>query len=721
MLSHRSNRKVLAVLGLLILAACGGGGGGDGSGGTSSGGGGGTGAAPAPTSVQMGGAIQGVQLALAGATSTLAGSAVGTDGPRAVANYYLPGRVVSDGTYAYVADTGSNTIRVIAGDPDLVSVSSTLAGQAGVAGFADGTGSAARFNGPDGLALDGAGNLYVADSGNHVIRKIVIATRAVTTFAGTAGVSGSADGALNTGKFFFPRGVAYASGTLYVSDTNNCTLRTVSGAGVISTLAGTAGACGSVDATGAAARFNYPQGLVVDASGSFYSSGTGLWVADTFNHTIRFVTTAGVVTTALGAAGSAGYADSSNATATRFNYPTDVAFKSTSSGPLYVADSGNNAIRSYTGPLGTTSTLAGDGAAGSVDRDGVTSTVARFRKPQGVFYDASSDDVWVADAENYTVRAVAAATGNSTTVSNPPNSANGTGATGRFYEPAQIATDGTNLYLADPKNGVIRKIVIATRAVTTIGCSPCDGTAYGITTDGVNVYVANASGQTIRQIEIATGIDTPLAGLNGSSGSADGFGATARFNNPNGITTDGTNLYIADSGNLTIRKIVIATQQVTTLAGSAGVTGSADGTGASALFNAPAGITTDGTNLYVTDRGNHTVRKIAIATGAVTTLAGTAGLPGSTDATGAAARFNTPNGISTDGTNLYVADWGNHTVRRIAIATGAVTTLAGTAGAPGSAEGTGAAAGFRYPYGVTNTGSKLYVTDSLNATVRAIQ
>lgn len=698
---------------MLLLAACGGGGGG---GGGSSGSGGG-----APTPVQMGGAIQGVPLTLAGTTSTLAGAAVGSDGTSRAANYYHPARVVSDGTNMYVADTYNHTIRVLRFDPNSGRggdyLSSTLAGQAGIIGSVDGTGIAARFNGPEGLALDGAGNLYVADAGNHAIRKIVIATGVVTTFAGTKSVSGSTDGALNTGKFYAPRGITYRSGVLYVSDTNNCTIRAVNSSGVISTLAGAAGLCGSADGTGAAARFNYPQGITW---GDFTLCGPGLFVADTWNHTIRCVTTAGVVATELGAAGSPGFVNSSNGSLVRFNYPTDVTYKASSS-LLYIADSGNNAIRSYSGVFGATATFAGDGTAGTVDRDGVTSTVARFRGPNGIFYDATADSLWVTDSENFTVRSIETLTGNTYTVSNPPNSADGIGSAGRFYEPAQITTDGANLYLADPKNNAIRKIVIATRAVTTIGCTSCYNMPYGITTDGANLYVADTGSHTIRKIVIATGEDTPFAGFRGSAGSTDGFYVTARFNSPNGVTTDGTNLFVADVGNHTIRKIVIATQQVTTLAGTAGVSGNADGTGGSALFNAPRGISTDGTNLYVADTDNHTIRRIVIATGAVTTLAGTAGTSGSADGTGAAARFGYPRAISTDGTNLYVADTDNQTIRGIVIGSGVVTTLAGTAGVPGAANGTGAAARFRTPLGVTNTDSRLYVTDSFNATVRAIQ
>ena len=213
---------------------------------------------------------------------------------------------------------------------------------------------------------------------------------------------------------------------------------------------------------------------------------------------------------------------------------------------------------------------------------------------------------------------------------------------------------------------------------------------------------------------------TTFAGDVPSTGFRDGAGAAARFDSPNGIAADSTNIYVTDSSNNIIRKIVKATGEVTTLAGSAGSLGSADGTGTAARFYYPGGIATDGSNLYVADTYNDTIRKIVIATGKVTTLAGSANNPGSANGTGAAASFSLPSGITTDGSNLYVADTWNHTIRKIVIATGVVSTLTGSAGSSGSADGTGAAAGFYYPDGIVTDGSNLYVADTWNHTIRNI-
>ncbi len=310
------------------------------------------------------------------------------------------------------------------------------------------------------------------------------------------------------------------------------------------------------------------------------------------------------------------------------------------------------------------------------------------------------------------------------------NWADGTGAAASFNGLGGITTDGSNLYVTSAST--IRKIVIATGVVTTLAGNNGYGKTYGtgeaaslgalrgITTDGSNLYVADRNIHKIRKIEIATGVVTTVAG-SGKSGSADGIGAAAAFNLPHGITTDGSNLYVADMDNNKIRKIVIATGVVTTFAGG-GKGYSTDGTGIASSFAGPSGITSDGSNLYVTDTYSSKIRKIVIASGVVTTLAGPDSAacaaygrgcpPGAVDGTGTAARFYEPEGITTDGSNLYVADTRNSTIRKIVIATGVVTTLAGSGKNGTFADGTGTAATFYGPNGITSDGNSLYVADS---------
>jgi hypothetical protein len=223
----------------------------------------------------------------------------------------------------------------------------------------------------------------------------------------------------------------------------------------------------------------------------------------------------------------------------------------------------------------------------------------------------------------------------------------------------------------------------------------------------------------IRKIVISTGAVTTIAGT-GSIGSTDhNTGTSASFNQAHGITTDGTNLYVADTFNHKIRKIVISTGAVTTLAGT-GSAGSTDhNTGTSASFHHPSGITTDGTNLYVSNNSTHTIRKIVISTGAVTTLAGTGSIGFTDHNTGTSASFNYPSGITTDGTNLYVADLNNHKIRKIVISTGAVTTLAGSS-AGSTDHNTGTSASFHHPTAITTDGTNLYVVDYSTHIIRKI-
>lgn len=245
----------------------------------------------------------------------------------------------------------------------------------------------------------------------------------------------------------------------------------------------------------------------------------------------------------------------------------------------------------------------------------------------------------------------------------------------------------------------------------------------GMTTDGTSLFVADYLNNVIRKIDPVTQTVSLFAGsATGATGSADGTGNAARFFRPYDITNDGTNLYVTEYNNCTVRKIVIATAAVTTLAGTVGnCNGPVDGTGSAAVFASPQGITTDGTNLYVTE--NTAVRRIVIASGAVTTFAGsTAVIVGHVDATGTAARFNNLEGITTDGTSLYVLDQYYNDIRKIVIATAAVSTYAGdfTAVTAGSVDGTGSGAKFNKPFGIASDGTNLYVVELWGDVVRKI-
>lgn len=335
--------------------------------------------------------------------------------------------------------------------------------------------------------------------------------------------------------------------------------KTAVGHAVVTTLAGKAGVRGSIDGAGVAARFSGPAGIARDSAGNLY-------VADFADNTIRKITPDGQVTTLAGKARGTGHGGGVGA-AGPFNHPTGIACDA--AGNIYVANSMDYTICKIT-PAGKVTTLAGKtGTYGSTDGPGVA---ARFGWPSGAAFDAAG-----------------------------------------------------------------------------------------------NLYVTDASNYTIRKISPA-GEVTTLAGQAGSKGSADGSGTAARFKDPFGIACDAAgNIYVADTGNSTIRKITPA-GEVTTIAGQAGSKGSTDGKGIAARFVSPVGIACDAAgNIYVVDGDSNTVRMLTPA-GEVTTLAGEAGTTGSADGSGAVARFHAPDGIACDAAgNLYVADALNSTIRKITV------------------------------------------------------
>jgi sugar lactone lactonase YvrE len=593
----------------------------------------------------------------AGIVSTLAGtpgmSTLGRtdaellpiDGTGAAAVFTNPeGIAVDDSGTLYVADKLISTIRKISP----AGVVTTWAGTPRVGGSVDGTGSAARFYIPGGVAVDSAGNVYVAEWVTHIIRKITPAG-VVSTLAGLADTSGSADGPGGTARFFQPRYVTVdRAGNVFVSDAINCTIRKISPEGVVSTFAGTAGSGGAVDGAGGTARFSYPSGIAVDPAGNLY-------VADSGNNLIRKITPAGIVSTLAGAAGIAGSADGVGAAA-RFRGPSGLAVDA--AGTVYVADESDNTIRQIS-PAGEVTTLAGLGLDNSLGSTDGTGRAARFNVlasaamgPQGELY--------AADPLNATIRKITPAGVVSTLAGSAGHSGrvDGTGSAARFYIPSGVAVDNAGtVYVTDSGNNTIRKVtpagIVSTLAGTAAVYGSADGTGadaqffypYAIAADAAGtLYVTEIGNYAIRKITPA-GVVTTLAGAAGQPGSADGTGRDARFRSPESITVDATgNVYVSDMGNNAIRKITPA-GVVTTLPATA---------------FAPGTITVDGAgNLFVADS---TIRKITPA-GEVSTLAGLNQTTGSADGMGREVRFNDPRGIALDAAgNLYVTS--DSTVRK---------------------------------------------------------
>ncbi len=638
---------------------------------------------------------------------------------------------------AYLTDPANRTIRRISAGGTVT----TFAGLEGSIGNVDGTGGNARFTSPSGIAIDGGGNLYVADAGTNTIRKINPAG-VVTTLAGTAGVAGSADGTGTAATFNQPFGVEVDStGNIFVADGNNNTIRKITPAGVVTTLAGQVGICGAVDGTGAGASFCFPTGLAINP-------GNGdLFVSDYANAIIRKVTSAGVVTTLAGQLGVCGATDGFGAAAA-FCAPWSIARDP--AGILYVTDESNRNIRSINTATTAVNTLAGPNGAlcspycpfGSANGTG---TAARFGAPEDVAYNPITGGLMVTDIFNHDVRAITLPGAVVSRVAGVPGSvgyADGTGTGAQFnFRAGALSRDASFTYLADTSSHTIRKVAAGAVVTTLAGSGGVSGftegaggaarfnSPFGIVADGFgNVFVADTFNQKIRFINSAgtvstwAGPDAATCTANANvcpGGNVDANGTAARFRNPRALAIDGFgNLYVANRNGQTIRKIDSA-RNVTTLAGSNGLSGSADGTGAAARFSFPAGIAVDSAgNVFVADTGNRTIRKITPA-GVVTTIAGSPGLAGSADGTGATARFTSPTNLSLDAAgNLLIADPGNSTLRKMTPA-GVVTTIAGEALRVGGGEGTGLFARFFQPSSIITDASGNYlVMDAGNQAIR---
>jgi len=565
-------------------------------------------------------------------------------------------------------------------------------------------------------------DLYIADLDNFIML-MDKNTGEASYYAGS-----SQGGYRNAPRFYArfttPGGICSDGTNIYISEFSTHTIRKIDSSGWVTNLAGESGTSGSADSsdgTGSTARFNAPTNMVV--------SGGYLYVTDFDNHTIRKIdVTTGETTTLAGTAGSTGTTDGTGSSA-RFKGPGGIAVDATGIN-LYVADYNNNSIRQVQISDGAVTTVAGaaDGSSGTSDGTG---TAARFYGPADLVFNGT--DLYVTENDNHSVRKIDTVSSfEVTTIAGLKGTSgyvDGAGTSARFNIPSGIDTDGTYLYIADYDNHAIRRIAISDGTTNTVrksslGTSPLHG-PHGVTTDDTYLYVADAWDFVVKKVDIASGAVSVLAGTPGTSGSADstdGTGATATFGRIYGITTDGTDLYVTDA-NSTIRKVNPTTGETVTLAGTAGADGSTDstdGTGASARFYNPAMLTTDGSYLYIADVGNHTIRQMDIGSSEVTIFAGTTGTMGIQDGTGTAAVFADMAGITTDGFALYLADFNSHAIRKIDLLTKSVTTITDFPTRNGYLDGSITSAKFLCPYGITNTEDSLFITELGNGDIRMI-
>jgi uncharacterized protein YjiK len=596
--------------------------------------------------------------------------------------------------------------------------------------------ASAQLGSPMGLAVDDHNNLYIADVGNHRVRKVWASSGLITTVAGngTAGFGGD-DGPATAAQLNAPYGVALdVGGNLYIADTENHRVRKVwASSGVITTVAGT-GASGYKGDGGpaTAAQLNAPRGIAVDAGGNLY-------IADTFNHRVRKVwARGGTISTAMLAlggtistvagTGSAGYSgDGGSAVAAQLASPNGVALDAI--GNLYIADTDNDRVREV---------RAGSGIIVTAQADPLSS-------PAGVALDADNT-LYIADTYNNRVRALrsgslAIVAGNG---SASYSGDGGPATTAQLYNPRGVATDAAgNLYVADSDNNRVREVQAGSGIITTVagtgtrGYSGDNGPAnaaalnhpLSVALDSLgNLYIVDSFNQRVREVHAADGTITTVAGTGISGFSGDGGPANvAQLNYPSGIAVDaGNNVYIADSNNSRVRKVWASNGTITTVAGIGTYSFGGDGGPAtSAQLNFPMAVATDDIgNLYIADSGNYRVRKVLAGSGTITTVAGTGTSGYSGDGGPAAsAQLNYPMAVATDDIgNLYIADSGNNVVREVQASNAIIATVAGdgTAGYGGNG-GPATAAQLHTPAGVAlDVTGNLYIADEVNYRVRKV-
>jgi trimeric autotransporter adhesin len=652
---------------------------------------------------------------------------IGDGGPGTKALLSVPWGVALDSNgNLYIADNNDNRIRkvVIA-----TGVITTIAGTRAV-GFSGDGGAAinAEVAGPGSVAVDGAGNVYFTDVNNSVIRK-VDTNGNISTFAGTPGsAGGTGDGGpatqaklgLHTGS-----GLAVdAAGNVYIADSYNCAIREVTvSTGNIATIVGTNGLCGYLGDgfPPTSALLQYPFGIAIDSSGNLY-------IADTYNQRIREVSavTHNITTIAGGkSAGSVG--DGGSPTLALLNYPLGVAVDA--AGNVYIADTSNNEVREVTaGGNPIINTIAGgvkQGAGFSGDTGLATS--AQLSVPVSLAVN-SSGSVYIADLGNNRVRYVSQGLINEVAGADHAQGDGGQATAAYLYFPQSIAEDSAgNLYIADSDNNEIRKVtpagIISTLAkVSLLAAVAADSSG--------NVYFTN--GNQVGQVDAKGNVTTVAGNVSTAGFTGDGGPASAALlNDPLGLTTDSAgNLYIADTNNHRIREI--SGGNINTVAGSGatclnpcspgGFSGDG-GPATSATMSYPYGVAVDSDgNIVIADSNNNAIRKVT--KGTISTVAGTGTKKGYSGDGGlaTAALLNGPLGVAVDASgNIFVADSFNNVVR-VVDGSGNINTIAGTNVAGYSGDGgLGTAAELDKPWGIlVDPNANVLFVDNLNGRIREL-
>ncbi len=637
----------------------------------------------------------------------------------------------------YLLAAGTNVLTVVAGNGG--------AGYNGDGGLA----IAASLDMPQGITVDGNGNIFIADEGNNRIRKVTAATGIISTVAGngTAGYNGDG-GQATAAELYMPTGVAVdGNGNIYIAEKTDNRIRKVdAGTGIINVAAGggTQGDGGPADS----AELGSPWGVAVDGNGNLY-------IADQGADRIRKVNAAtGIITTVAGG-GNKGLGDGGPADSAELNSPIDVAIDG--DGNIYIADLYSSSIRKVDAGTGIITTVAGNDTLG-YNGDGGMANQAKLYYPIGVAID-NSGNIYIADLYNLRLRKVDGGTGIISTIAgNGTKGYNGDGSTADLTElssPSGIALDASgNIYIADAGNNRVRKVNAANGIITTVagngyetgfigngGYSGDGGPAdaaelsspLGVAVDDSgNIYIADAGNNRIRKVNAGTGIITTVAGGGDASSGNDWLGdggpaEMATLSGPSGVALDDSgNIYIADTYNSCVRKVDAITGIISIAAGSGDLEGyyGDGGLADTAELYRPAGVAVDSSrNIYIADQYNGRIRKVDAATGIITTVAGGAfsGLGDGGPADSAKLSFPTNVAIGSSA-NIYIADNQNNRVRKVDARTGIITTVAGNGifGYMGD-DGPADLAELNYPAGVTfDGGGNMYIADYANNVIRKV-
>jgi len=582
---------------------------------------------------------------------------------------------------------------------------------------------------PSQVCCDSLDHIYFADPLNHSVWKLNGNTGALTRVAGNGTSGSSGDGGPATSaQLNKPEGVCVDGwGNIYIGDTENHRIRKVSLSGNISTVAGTGS--GGYDGDGGLAinaKLKKPNGVFVDSSGSIF-------IADTDNHCIRKVDgVTGNITTVAGTGSSGKTGDGGPATNAKLNKPRGV-FVDTS-GDIYIADTENCSIRKVDVSTGNISRVAGNMSAHcGYSGDGAPATNAELNKPRGVFVDAAGN-VFIADTENHRIRVVDGATGDIDTLAGTGTAGysgdGGLATNAELDSPRGVCLNGAGeMVIADTMNSCIREVDLGDIISTITGTgAPALNHPRQLAMDATgNVYIADTDNQRVRKLD-TSGWITTVAGTGSGGYDGDGIPATsAKLNKPGGVcVAPSGNFYIADTSNHRIRKVDAATGMITTYAGTGSHGNNGDAGWATALeLDTPGGVSASTFLLDIADTKNHRIMEVD-GTGWMYIIAGTTGSNGYSGDGGLAtnAELNQPGGVFMDeALNIFIADTENHCIRRVDASSLVITTVAGTPENSGYTGDGGAATAalLNKPEDVfVDAAGNIFIADTANHVIRMV-